>query len=60
MVVPSAIAGEKYYNKESLWSGKIGTRVISEELTIMDNPHLEGGKASAGRDAEGFQLMLGH
>ena len=53
MVVPSAIAGEKYYNKESLWSGKIGTRVISEELTIMDNPHLEGGKASAGRDAEG-------
>ncbi|MEC8735694.1 MAG: TldD/PmbA family protein [Candidatus Thermoplasmatota archaeon] len=53
MVVPSAIAGEKYYNNESLWSGKIGTQVISQELTIMDNPHLEGGKASAGRDAEG-------
>lgn len=53
MVVPSAIAGEKYYNNESLWSGKIGTQVISKELTIMDNPHLEGGKASAGRDAEG-------
>ena len=53
MVVPSAIAGEKYYNKESLWSGKIGTQVISDDLTIMDNPHLEGGKASAGRDAEG-------
>ena len=53
MVVPSAIAGEKYYNNESLWSGKIGNQVISKELTIMDNPHLEGGKASAGRDAEG-------
>ena len=53
MVVPSAIAGEKYYNNESLWSGKIGTQVISDDLTIMDNPHLEGGKASAGRDAEG-------
>ena len=53
MVVPSAIAGEKYYNNESLWSGKIGNQVISQELTIMDNPHLEGGKASAGRDAEG-------
>lgn len=53
MVVPSAISGEKYYNKESLWSGKIGSQVISNELTITDNPHLEGGKASAGRDAEG-------
>jgi len=53
MVVPSAIAGEKYYNNESLWSGKIGNQVISQELTIIDNPHLEGGKASASRDAEG-------
>lgn len=58
MVVPSALSGEKYYNKESLWSGKLGNQVISKDLKIVDNPHLEAGKASASRDAEGVPTRV--
>jgi PmbA protein len=49
-----ALKGEAVLAERSAWSEKIGQMVASENLTITDNPTLEGGFSSRSFDDEGF------
>ena len=53
MVVPTALRGDRLVRNESFWSGKQGTQVIAEDLTMVDDGRMEGGKSSSSRDGEG-------
>lgn len=53
VVVPNAIKGEKLARGESFWSGNTGERVVADDLSIIDNATIPGGRSSGARDDEG-------
>ncbi|MBT5390869.1 MAG: TldD/PmbA family protein [Euryarchaeota archaeon] len=53
MVVPSAIRGDRLVRNESFWSGKQGELVLANDLSLIDDGRLEGGKSASSRDGEG-------
>ncbi|MBT60780.1 MAG: hypothetical protein CMA63_04415 [Euryarchaeota archaeon] len=53
MVVPTAVRGDRLARNESFWSGKQGEVVLADDLTLIDDGRLEGGKAAGARDGEG-------
>ena len=53
MVVPSAIRGDRLVRNESFWSGKQGELVLANDLSIIDDGRMEGGKSASSRDGEG-------
>ena len=53
MVVPTAVRGDRLARNESFWSGKQGEVVLANDLTLVDDGRMEGGKASSSRDGEG-------
>ena len=53
MVVPSAVRGDRLVRDESFWSGKQGEQVLANDLSIVDDGRMEGGKSASARDGEG-------
>ena len=53
MVVPSAVRGDRLVRDESFWSGKQGEMVLAEDLSLIDDGRMEGGKSASPRDGEG-------
>jgi len=53
MVVPSAIRGDRLVRNESFWSGKQGELVLANDLSLIDDGRMEGGKSASSRDGEG-------
>jgi PmbA protein len=51
--VDSAASGENVNKKRSPWSDKIGTKMFSDELTMLDRPLLPNAMQSAPVDDEG-------
>ena len=49
----SAISGAALYNKASFLLDKLGEQVMSEHLTICENPYLPGGLGSSAFDGDG-------
>lgn len=58
VVVPNAIRGEKLAREESFWSGNSGEIVIANDLTIVDNATIPGGRSSGARDDEGVPTRI--
>jgi PmbA protein len=52
-VLVDALRGDNVVAGRSVWKGKIGEKVASESLTVIDNPVLEQGFASRTFDDEG-------
>jgi PmbA protein len=52
-VLVDALRGDSVVAGRSVWKGKIGEKVASESLTVIDNPVLEQGFASRTFDDEG-------
>lgn len=48
------LSGSALQQKRSLWDGKLGERIASEKLTIVDDPHRVRGLGSALWDGDGF------
>ena len=53
MVVPSAVRGDRLVRSESFWSGKQGEMVLANDLSLIDDGRMEGGKSASARDGEG-------
>ena len=53
MVVPNAINGPRLARNESLWSGRLGDRVMAEHLSLVDDGLLEGGAKTSSIDGDG-------
>jgi PmbA protein len=53
MIVPRAINGPRLARNESLWSGRLGERVMAQHLSIVDDGRLEGGAMTASIDGDG-------
>jgi PmbA protein len=52
-VLFNAIDGYSVFKKKSFFEGKLGERIFSNKLTIIDNPILDYGLGSGSYDAEG-------
>jgi len=52
-LIGPALTGEAVQKGRSLFAGKVGTRVASDKITIIDDGLLSGGIASAPFDGEG-------
>ncbi|MCL6561364.1 MAG: TldD/PmbA family protein, partial [Firmicutes bacterium] len=52
-LIGPALTGEAVQKGRSLFAGKLGTRVASDKLTVIDDGALPGGIASAPFDGEG-------
>ncbi len=48
------LAGSSLQQKRSLWDGKLGERIASPLLTLIDEPHVPRGLGSALWDGDGF------
>lgn len=48
------LSGAALQQKRSLWDGKLGERIASERLTIVDEPHRVRGLGSGLWDGDGF------
>lgn len=53
MVVPTALRGDRLVRDESFWSGKQDTKVLAEDLSLVDDGRMIGGKSAGSRDGEG-------
>ncbi len=53
MVVPTALRGDRLVRDESFWSGKQDTKVLAEDLSLVDDGRMIGGKSASSRDGEG-------
>jgi PmbA protein len=53
MIVPRAINGPRLARNESLWSGRLGERVMADHLSIVDDGRLAGGATTASIDGDG-------
>lgn len=53
MVVPTALRGARLVRDESFWSGKQDTKVLAEDLSLVDDGRMIGGKSASSRDGEG-------
>ena len=53
MVVPTALRGDRLVRDESFWSGKQDTKVLAEDLSLVDDGRMFGGKSASSRDGEG-------
>jgi len=53
--VLAAVNGENINRRRSPWINKIGEKVASEKLTIVDDGRMKGGIRSALADDEGYQ-----
>jgi PmbA protein len=53
-VLVDALKGENVVAERSPWVQKLGETIASENITVVDNPLLEGGFSSRSFDDEGF------
>ncbi|RJU96349.1 MAG: TldD/PmbA family protein [Candidatus Poseidoniales archaeon] len=53
MVVPTALRGDRLVRDESFWSGKQHTKVLADDLSLIDDGRMVGGKSASSRDGEG-------
>ena len=53
MVVPTALRGDRLVRDESFWAGKQDTKVLAEDLSLVDDGRMIGGKSASSRDGEG-------
>ena len=64
MVVPTAVRGDRLVRNESFWSGKEGTVVLADDLSLIDDGRMDGGKSASARDGEGVptrrQTLVDH
>jgi len=51
--VPTAVRGDRLARDESFWSGKQGEIVLADDLSLIDDGRMEGGRSSSSRDGEG-------
>ena len=54
MVVGSAISGPRVARKESLWSDRLGKKVMADHLSLVDDGRLAGGARTASIDGDGM------
>lgn len=48
------LSGAALQQKQSLWDGKLDTQIVSDKLTIIDEPHIVRGLGSSLWDGDGF------
>jgi PmbA protein len=56
-LVASGFSAKEVFERNSLFAGKLGQKVAGTELTLLDDPHLEGGLGSRAFDGEGAWTM---
>lgn len=57
ILVPS-LSGQNVFNKRSYLEGKLGKKVFSDKLTVLDNGLLNKGLYSSSTDAEGTKRQI--